>query len=360
MKTVLYRTLVTEFYRQNTGFFLVIVMLGFGIIRSDDHVAVFQYAMTSPSILLYYFAVWTLYAVKIIGFVRQQFRHPAYRFLHYFRLISTPQRVISWLTITISLLLPILAYAFWMSLYAIQNQQWMAIITLILFFAAISLLALLIFERTLRQSDTEAKVRTFAQNWPLPYPLFFIQFLLRKHAILVLVTKFFSGALLLGVCLLYPTDDYDERLLAIGLLLGSLIHLGLTTEHYTFEHEYLLFVRNLPLSFGKRFTAHALQMLLIFIPEIILLFRYLPDTVSFLFVGKAFVFISGIQIAALHRVYQHDKSLEKLSAYGLWGFIVGLLLIMFHVDLTILGGFLWGYAAWINAYKYYQSEFQFD
>ncbi len=335
-------------------------MLGFGIIRSDDHVAVFQYAMSSPSILLYYFALWSLYVFKTIAFVRHQFHHPAYRFLHHFRLIPLSQRILSWVTISVSLVMPILAYAFWMSFYAVRSQQWVAISGLILFFAGMIGLSLLLFERIIRQQDTEVKVRTFARDWPLPYPLFFIQFLLRKNTVLVLITKLFSVAVLLGVCLLYPTDDYDERLLSIGLLLGSLIHLGLTTEHYTFEHEYLLFVRNLPLSFLRRFAAHALQMLLIFIPEITFLFRYLPDTVSYLFVGKALVFISGIQIAALHRVYQHDKSLEKLSAYGLWGFIIGLLLIMFRIDPAILGGLLWAYAAWVNAYKYYKSEFQFD
>lgn len=360
MKTVLYRTLVTEFYRQNTGFFLVILMISFAIIRPDDHVALFQYAMSSPPFLLYYFAIWTLYVFKTIAFVRHQFRHPAYRFLYHFRLIPPGTRLFYWLSISISLLLPILAYALWMSFHGVRNQQWTAIGSIALFALGMVATALIIFERMIRQSNTEVKVRTFARNWPLPYPLFFIQFLLRRNAILVLITKLFSGAILIGVCLLYPTDDYDERLIAIGLLIGSLIHLGLTTEHYTFEHEYLLFVRNLPLSFLKRFTAHTLQMLLIFLPEVLLLFRYLPDPISFLFVVKAFVFISGIQMAALHRVYQHDKSLEKLSLYGLWGFIIGLVFIMFRLDLTIIGGLLWIYAAWINAYKYYKSEFQFD
>ncbi|OZI05414.1 hypothetical protein BWI93_25295 [Siphonobacter sp. BAB-5385] len=45
MNAVFFRTLVTEFYRQNSGFFLLILLISFGIIRSDDHVALFRYAM---------------------------------------------------------------------------------------------------------------------------------------------------------------------------------------------------------------------------------------------------------------------------------------------------------------------------
>lgn len=357
MNAVFFRTLVTEFYRQNSGFFLLILLIGFGIIRSDDHVALFRYAMVSPSTLVYYVIPWMLYGLKTLSFVRSQFRHPAYGFLDLWRLIPFGTRLSGWVTMQAGLLLPVFLYAGWMGVYAFPARQWSALVLIGLVLLGLVVLPIPLLERMLHQTSREVRVRTFIRHWPLPYPLYFIQHLFRRQPLLLLLTKIFSGLLIMGVCLLYPTDDYDERLLTIGMLIGGLTQLGLAQEQYVFEHEYLLFLRNLPLSFGKRIGYLFVQGLLLFIPETLLLFRYLPATVSWLYVGKALFFGIGLWLAGLHRLYQNDKSLENLGSYGLWGFPIGLLLIMFQVDTALLGLLLWAYAGWVNTYHYYRSEF---
>ncbi|MFT4030930.1 MAG: hypothetical protein QM669_00770 [Siphonobacter sp.] len=357
MLAVIYRSLVSEYYRQNAGFFLVILMLAFGILRSDHHIALFMFVMSSPGILLYIVLGWAVYTIKSMGFIRSQFRHPAYSFLYHLRTVSLLRRYGQWFLIQVGLQLPVIAYAFWMSFSALKTQQWFVLGNIIFAVLLLCILPVLFYERILRNSSPEVQVRSFIRNWALPYPLFFIQYLLRQKALLVLLTKLFSGAVLAGVCLLYPTDDYDERLLSLGLLIGSLAHLGIIHEGYLFEHSYLLLLKNLPHTFVQRFGHQLIQVTLLFLPELILLFRYLPTGVSFLYVAKAFVFSSGMWLAAINRLYQHHQSNEQQSMLGLWGFIGGLLLIMFRIDASLIGAALWSYAIWANRMYYYHSEY---
>ncbi|MBO9638969.1 MAG: hypothetical protein J7576_12415 [Siphonobacter aquaeclarae] len=354
MKNAVFRTLVTEFYRQNSGFFLILLLLGFGIIRSDDHIALFRYALAAPAALPYYFALWALYALKTSAFARQQFREPSCQFLYHLRLYPSMQRYLTWWTVQLGLLAPLWAYGLWMCSYA--DGQWLSVALVLSYLVALTVLPARWYEYLVRNPVREARTRKVARNRPLPVWLFFFAHLFRQQPLLLVLTKLFSGVVLIGVCLLYPTDDYDERLLAIGALIGGLAHLGLAQEQYVFEHRYLLFLRNLPRPFAVRFGTLALEGLLLFLPETLLLARYLPEGVSAVLILKVGVFYTGLRLAALHRFYVRERYLEQVGSYGLWGFILGLVAIMFRLDIAIAGLALWGYAAWVSRFRYFASE----
>jgi len=50
---VLHKVMVREFYRSNASFFLVVIGLGAGFMRSNEHVALAEFFVSSPLLLLF-------------------------------------------------------------------------------------------------------------------------------------------------------------------------------------------------------------------------------------------------------------------------------------------------------------------
>ena len=69
---VLNKVFVREFYRMNSGFFLLTATLAFGFMSQAEHVALAQFFVSSPAALLIPVCIWIAYALKILAFnIRQ-------------------------------------------------------------------------------------------------------------------------------------------------------------------------------------------------------------------------------------------------------------------------------------------------
>lgn len=351
MLTVLHQVFVRTFYVKNAGTFLVVILLAFGFLSAVEHKALIMAALGSPFFLAIIFVVWGLYLLKTAAFVRQALTAPEHLFLQTFWLLPSATRWLLWIIVQTALLAPVLAYAGWMLQLAIQHDRWDSFTAIILVNVALIGTGTALADYRLRHPNPNA-FQLPHLTIKLPYALFFPTYWLRHEPLSLLLTKAFSCLLLAGVCRLYPTDDYDQRLLLIGLLLAVLGHAQVGSQVSAFERQYLLFLQNLPLAWWQRFVRYAFMYGLIWLPELLILLRNCPVGVPLDYI--LWLWLTGWGgILLLHSLaYGYEALPERWLSGVLASFIVGLLAIMFGLPVG-----LWLLMTWVGAVGYWYWSF---
>ncbi len=348
MLHMLNRIFVSQFYARNAGTFLVIILLAFGFLSATEHRALIMAALGSPFFLGIVFILWTLYLLKTIAFVWEILTAPEHLFLQTFWLVPTPTRWTLWLMVQTGLLFPVITYAGWMVQIGVHYQRWGSISAIILVILALLATGALLADYRLRHPSPDAlRLPHFAIK--LPYELFFPTYWLRHEPLSFVLTKAFSGLLLAGVCRLYPTDDYDQRLLLIGLLLAVLGHSQVGHQMRDFDRKYLLILPNLPLSWAQRLGRYALIYGLLWLPELLILLRNCPTAIRLDYVLWLWLAGWGWLMLMHCLAYRRDILPERWLSGVLAGFIGGLLLIMFGLPVgawLALGWLGSGLLAW--------------
>lgn len=333
MLTTLYRLLVLPFFVRNAGTFAVVFYFAFGFMRPMDHEALITAALGSPFLLGVFVLMWGLYTVRTVGFIRGQLAAPEHLFLQTFRLVPPRSRGFYWLALLTQLLTPVILYAGWMVARAVDHQTWGSLAVIGLAVPGLLGTGVWAADYRLRHHAPDA-LRLPRLSIRLPYPLFFPTYWLRHEPLSLLLTKLISGLLLVGVCRLYPTDDYDERLLLIGLMLSIITHSQVGRQLNAFEQRYLLLLPNLPLSVAQRFGRYVLIYGLIWLPEGLILLRNGPANVPLAHIGGLYLTGWG-WLLLLHGLgYGRDVPPERWQTAVFWSFIIGLLAIMFGLPMA--------------------------
>ncbi|GAB3882049.1 hypothetical protein [Spirosoma agri] len=351
MLTTLNRIFVVQFYARNAGTFLVIVLLAFGFLSSVEHKALITAALGSPFFLALIFGLWSLYLVKTIAFIHDQLTAPQHLFVQTLWLVPTPTRLALWLCLQTAVMMPIIAYAIWMLQLAGHYRVWGPFSAIVLFVLGLVIVGAWAADYRLRHPAPNA-IRLPRLNIKLPYELFFPAYWLRHEPLSLLLTKAVSGLLLAGVCRMYPTDDYDQRLLLIGLLLAVLAHSQVGGQVSEFERRYLLVLPNLPLSWQQRFGRYAFTYGLIWLPELLILLRNCPTDVRLDYVLWLWLAGWGWLLLMHSLAYDRDVLPERWLTGIFTGFIGGLLLIMFGFP---VGG--WLLVGWVGAVVIWYRSF---
>ncbi|GAB3795489.1 hypothetical protein GCM10028819_11630 [Spirosoma humi] len=351
MLAVLNKVFVRAFYVKNAGTFLVLILVAFGFLSAVEHKALILAALGSPFFLALVFGLWGLYLLKTIAFVRQTLTAPEHLFLQTFWLLPTANRWLLWLAVQTALFAPVLGYAGWMLQLAAQHRHWDSLAAIVLVNVALIGMGVGMADYRLRHPNPNA-LRLPHLTLKLPYELFFPTYWLRHEPLSLLLTKTFSGLLLAGVCRLYPTDDYDQRLLLIGLLLAVLGHSQVGGQVSLFERQYLLFLQNLPLAWWQRFARYTLMYGLLWLPELLILVRNCPAGIPLDYVF--WLWLTGWGgILLLHSLaYGYAALPERWLSGVLASFIGGLLAIMFGLPVGI-----WLALTWTGALGYWYWSF---
>ncbi|GAB3760514.1 hypothetical protein [Spirosoma pomorum] len=351
MFTVLSRTLVLPFYVRNAGTLLVIVLLAFGFMRPMDHEALITAALGSPFLLGLVFIGWGLYTWRTVSFVRSQLLAPEHLFLHTFWLVPPVKRYVLWLILVAQLLVPVIGYAGWMLARAVHYQAWGALGAIV--FVVISLIGYGAWTVDFRlRHPTPFSLTLPSLAVRLPYELFYPTYWLRQETLSLVLTKTISALLLVGVCRLYPTDDYDQRLLLIGLMLALITHSQVGPQHQAFEQRYLLLLPNLPLPWFRRLGRYGLTYGLIWLPELLILLRNCPDAVSSVYAAGLWLTGWGWLLLLHSLAATRTIAPERWQTSVFWAFILGLVSIMFGLPISawLLIGWLGAVGCWRLAY----------
>lgn len=350
MRLLVSRLFVHPFYAQNAGAMLVGILLAAGFMRASDHEALIDAALGSPVLLGCFMALWGLYTLKATAFVRSTLAAPDHLFFSAFRLLTPALRGLLWLWVITELLLPVLGYAGWMLVRAVRFAQWSAVYAIVAAITGLVVASVGWVDYRLRHPSS-ARLRLSLPTFPLPYLLFFPTYWLRKEPVSLVLTKVSSGLLLVGVCLLYPTDDYDQRLLLLGLLLSVLLHASVSRQISEFDQHYLLLLDNLPYSIWQRLAQYLALYALIWLPELALLLRHCPDAVTGSYV--LLLWLTGLGwLALMHTlVYGRRVDPDRWLACLFAAFILGLLTIMAHVPASVWCALGWGATIVVSRFR---------
>ncbi|GAB3321417.1 hypothetical protein GCM10027299_15810 [Larkinella ripae] len=354
------KILVRQFYLQNTGLFLVVLLLGFGFMSSNEHIALATYVLHDPFFLSGYIALWLLYTLYAIRFSWQTFQ--TNDLLQFFRLVSVGRRWLIVYLLHLQLLAPVVLYAGFMGWVGQQQPTTIASEILIVVVGFLSLLPIPFVERALRNPNPEQFTghlgAWFRQRFATPYPLFFIRYLFREQPATLFLTKTGSCLLTVGILALYPTDDYDLRLLALGMLLSAVFHAGVVFELYQFEATQLRLLRNLPLTRFERGVTYAGILSLLISPEAFLFLYRLPADVSVFAVAGVWLF--GLSLLLLQYTFLLTRHHERDRFMGriFWPLIGYFLLIMYRLPVWGLA-IASGIAATVLFFRhYYRSSWE--
>lgn len=329
--TLLLRTLVAPYYTRNAGFLGVVVYLAFGFMRAQDHHALMAAILMSPFLLALTAGLWALYTLRATVFARQLLSEPPQRFLLSARLLSPPVRWASWVLVSVALLFPVEAYAGWMLQRGFVHQTWAAnaaLVVVVLLLVGASAWGL---NERIRTPYPERALRLPRWRWSIPYVLFYPSFLGRHRPVATLLSKAASVGLLMGVCRLYPTDDYDQRLLLIGLMMSLVAHAPLCRAFFEFEQTWLRWLPNLPISPWGRLGRYALTYALIWLPELPVLLYNAPITVSPAYMGMLWITGLGWLLFFHTFAYRPRWNPDRWQQQLFGGFMAGLFLIMFGI-----------------------------
>jgi hypothetical protein len=354
-------TIIKEYYRQNAVFIFAVMMFAFGFLRAIEHITFIKNALKLPSLLGFVFVAWALHGLKVILFTLRMLASKQNEFLYHARLFPPYKRFLAFCVLQLSLIQLTFLYSLAMLKFGIEEKRWFSIGYIIAFNTFLIIVGALIYEYRIQRPNAEQirskPIQQFIARFRTPAYLFFVRYLFSKQPVLLLLTKLFCCLVLMGICNLYPTDDYDERLLALGGLFVAAGHTVFCQQYFIFENKFLLISKNLPLSYGQRLSHYLLAYLILLLPEVIVLTRNLPDNVSYIFMVLLMIFILSMIFLNHHVQYinniSHDAFMQRLFFTG----ILFLVLIMFKIPVILMALVNFSIAAFVFRKHYYLSEF---
>lgn len=353
MNRILYKTLVKEYYRQNAIFIFVVMMFAFGFLRAVEHLAIIKEALHSPMILGGIFLLWIAYGVKVTLFTLRFLSDRSNEYLYNIRLFSPQKRFFAFFNLQFVLMQLTFFYAIFMAVKGVLEKTWVAAVSIIGVNLLILIAGALIYEHKIkRPNSAQSTVRKYTGiRFTTPQWLFFPRYLLTQQTVLFFITKVFTAFILMGVCYLFPTDDYDIRLIYLGSLIVAFGQSVIIQNLQFFEKLHFSFYKNMPIAKEIWALRYLGMVAVILIPETLVLFRNLPPTLSMLDAVLQVLFIVSVTFALLSyqlfRVRNNEVGFQLVFFTG-----VGLaLLIMFKIPVaifiltgTLVGlGLLWKY-----------------
>lgn len=278
---ILQKTLVREFYSANTGMFLFLFFILFGIPADPRH---FHYTLMTeiihnPGFLAIVMGFWLLYNLKIINTVANLILHPEQQMLFCINGLPSANIFAAMVFTHVMTWLPVFVYAAVLAVVALQEQQPLIAFYVLLFNLIIIILTALLFQRILDRKPT-LPIFTFrllpAQHFTIPLYLMPLAGLHYSRKQMLLVTKTCSLLVLYGFLRLNQPDANDIRPVQICLLFCAMVHTAIVYQVQRSETTAFAFTRNLPVPEWKRFAWITVTYSLLLLPEIVLLWQGYP------------------------------------------------------------------------------------
>jgi hypothetical protein len=351
---IINRVLVKTFYERHAGLLFFVFYIMFGMVESGQiisyHLGLIYGAIGSPVFMGIILAIWFLYLAKGTLFFEECFGKPQNNFLHQISLLDRKNQFLWISTAFVLIYLPVLSYSAVMIVVAFKNQNiWPAFSMIFFHITALSLSAYRIVYKI--NSSIPSIFLLPAIRFPFikTFPLFYIGLLMDRFKIMLLLTKIFSIACIIGF-LQIPLDDYEPRLAYLGLVIGIMSHSAIIFEWRKFEDHYLFFTRTLPLTLNYRFAVLTAAYAILLIPEFVVLVVqhvHIWNAIIAIYLGISFsLFAHG---SLFKNVLDNDRHIQTI----LWLFLITFFLTLSKlalptaIFLTAIG--------WWRFRKYFES-----
>jgi hypothetical protein len=338
--TILHKVLVREFYLANATFFLVVVGLAGGFMRSIDHIILAELLVSSPLLLLIPIGVWAAYTFKVTRFNRAILKRGENEFLYY---ISTlPKRIqVTSLARALALqLAPIFLYASFLIATAVKLDLYSRVPLILL--ACVVLLSVAVADwyvallKGHREQKLSALARWIHARFTKPYSLFFPEWIMRRSPWMAIGTKVAAGLLLFGVAQVYKSDTYDARLLGMGVVFAFAANVNLIWEMHRFDNHHFDINRNLPIPFVRRGMYFLVTLAILTLPEAGLLVSHFATAVSGVELIGALLFGWSITLFLYGWLFRNTFAADQLHSIVFFTCILLVVLILFKIPFLIL------------------------
>jgi len=354
MLKLLFRTIGLTFYQQHVGLFLVAAYLLFGMIQGyqlvEFHLSLLISICSSAINSLLILAIWLLYALKCLLFVKQKLNLAEYQFTMLTTTLNKGKQIKLWIKVYCFLMLPVIIYACLMIATMVKHQYYFGLI------AIIGLLMLITFAAnyTFYTSNYTFKPTRNLINLPrikLPrpfwtWPLFY---LFQQQVVLLLVCKLVSILFFKAILWVFADVGPDLRVYLTALLTVVLSHAMLIYHLLKFDAAYQFFAKSLPISAIKRLYGWLVLFLLLLLPEFTMLSWLTHFNITMLLYGILFSLSGMLLLQSL--LYGLKADMESYFKY---------LLFFFFISMTaILAGyyFLFSLAILAIAVAFYMLKF---
>ncbi len=362
VNSMLFKTLSRPFYQVHTGFFFVVLYFAAGFLRANEHIAIAHQTASSIILTGLILILWTLYLLNSISSISSSLHQTTHLFLHQLALYSPWKQFSCWSIVLLTINLPVVLYSLFILFYAISMGELINAGLLIAYNLMSIFLPPLYYIFRLKKPYSETTTsgigRYMNKIITKPYPIWYFIHLIRNKPLLLLLSKTFSILLIIGVFKLYETDDYDYRLLGLGVLAAFSSNIVLVFEYFQFDLIKFPLWKNIPFTLFDRIRNQFIVFALMSVPEVIVMTRYFPLKESILIL--IYLSIFGLFLTSVY--YQllliRKTTLEKISKLGFYLFIGLLVLIQFHIPLGFLILLMGMYVlvVQINFYKIFNQD----
>jgi hypothetical protein len=354
MRKILHLILVQQYYRQNALFIFVILMGAFGFLSATEHLTLIRHALAHPSLMYLVFTVWTVHGIKTTAYAVQALGLKQNEFLHHLHLFSRQKRLWSFFMVQFQLVQLTFLYSLCMMVVSWQEGNLPVGLAGVLFHVLLCGAGAVLMERKCTRPDW--RLPRILPRWGVLFPdwSFFPYHLLTQQTVLFFLSKGFSTGILMAVCVLFPTDDYDIRLLGLGAVLAAFSLTVIFQTWIFYEGRYFDFVRNLPLSLSERFLKYAVIVVILVLPECLVFLRNWPLELGWVSFLQVALLMYGVGLG-LYFYQRWDGASDNLKpvVYSAIGLCI---LVMFRMPLALLGvmGALGGFL--LFSATYYSEE----
>lgn len=355
MLKLLIRTIGITFYQQHIGLFLVIFYLLFGMIQGYDlilfHKALLLSICSSPINLLILFAIWTLYAVKSLLFVKNKLTQEDYSFAKQLTVVPKNEQIILWIKVYSFLLAPILCYAGLVLITSIIHQYFLSLFATVMMLGLIMILLALLTYRFSNLNFNLSKVWINLPSIKMKKPFWSwpIWYLLNEQKLMLLICKVVSFLFFKAILLVFADIPNDIRIYLTALLAVVLSHAVLVLNLTKFDAFYSSFAKNLPINAIKRLASWIFVFSFLLIPELLLLM--IATNITLVQFVYCVLFSIGSMLVLQLMVYFFKANTDRYLQYLLFFFFVSMFAVLggyylwFSIGMIIFSSmiFIWNY-----------------
>lgn len=326
-----------EFYRQNAGFFLLVIGISVGFLRDIEHIALAEFFISRTYLLSIPIIIWVTYTIKVIRFNEQALRKAENEICYLIPLLPFKNQVLITSLIAILQLSPVSLYGAFLIAISIKHSFYLATLITITILTSLHALVILILVRNAVHFNAQISISKF-KTWfnnqgAKPYTIMILGWLIQTKGWILIGTKLLSCLLLLGISLYYKNETNGIKLIAIGTIFSFSSNIILLYHYHRFENYYFSLSRSLPISNVIRLTVFVLNILILSLTEIGILFTStLPLESSVLLV------LLGVSIMILNYgfLFIRDWPLDILIRRLFYMTLAFFLLVLFDVPISLL------------------------
>ncbi|WP_143708916.1 hypothetical protein [[Flexibacter] sp. ATCC 35208] len=282
MTRYLLRSLVSPFFRENSGLIIFIYTMTVFIVNSQSGAGVYEYHLflvlgtfRHAGMMSMVFLLWFLYTRKFTAFVVTEIYKPENMFLHVFNYLSKKKQTGLLFIATFLLMIPVWAYVIFIVRTGIQYGYIGGVCLVIGYLLLLCLLSALWLGKRLRHiAEGNAPVLKSFKFTSMTGML--LRYIATKQLVTWTGLKIFTCGLLYLIAVNNSMKYYDGQTIFIVISLGILGNGILVYRCREFEDVYLNFYRTMPVSLSMRFLEYALLDFILIIPEVLLLVLLVP------------------------------------------------------------------------------------